>query len=405
MIKIIHAITKKLLAVVLMISMISGLLSASSFAVTGDQSGDIYYTIQSNDTLAFDMKKFNDACIDVTGKDLDYIQINRPDKNKAHIYYHYDKDEDADEQTGMDPVKKYYIGNLPKLSELTFVPNKNYTGMLAITYTGYNIEGKSYSGEIKITVNKATSNSIVYFIGDNQYVKFDEGDFADVCEDMQNQDLDYVKFTLPDEAQGSLYYDDKDDEDHHKEKVTASNKYYYDEYLYLSSVLFKPHYDFKGSVTINYTGYDTKRKSYQGTIVITIGSDNRAGDTIAYTSEMNTATIFKGEDFNNRCSTLMNNRLSYVKFTPPSPSAGTLYTGYVSRNNYSSIISKATSKYYFRISPYLKDVAFVPADNFTGTVTIPYTGYDTTGKSYAGKVQITISSLETSPSVSFPMHD
>ncbi len=59
-------------------------------------------------------------------------------------------------------------------------------------------------------------------------------------------------------------------------------------------------------------------------------------------------------------------------------------------------------RYYYNGSPYLLNISFVPANNLSGTVTIDYTGYDTAGFSYSGKVQIKLSSTggDTTPAQS-----
>ena len=38
----------------------------------------------------------------------------------------------------------------------------------------------------------------------------------------------------------------------------------------------------------------------------------------------------------------------------------------------------------------LSDVTFVPASDYTGTVKIAYTAYNTDGKSYTGTIKITV---------------
>jgi len=92
----------------------------------------------------------------------------------------------------------------------------------------------------------------------------------------------------------------------------------------------------------------------------------------------------------------MKNTLDYVKFTLPSASAGKLYYGYTSSSKYTSEAS-ASTKYYMGGTPYLLNVAYVPASNATGTTTIAYTGYDSEGSAYKGTVQINLSGTATTP--------
>jgi hypothetical protein len=83
--------------------------------------------------------------------------------------------------------------------------------------------------------------------------------------------------------------------------------------------------------------------------------------------------------------------LNYVYFTLPSAASGTLYYGYTQDGNYSAKVRPDT-KYYYDGSPYLLNVAFVPANGFSDTATITYTGYDITGLSYTGTIKISSSS-------------
>lgn len=48
------------------------------------------------------------------------------------------------------------------------------------------------------------------------------------------------------------------------------------------------------------------------------------------------------------------------------------------------------TKYYLSSNPSLEKVTFVPAENFTGTVSIPYRCTDTTGGGYSGTMTINI---------------
>lgn len=63
-------------------------------------------------------------------------------------------------------------------------------------------------------------------------------------------------------------------------------------------------------------------------------------------------------------------KLNYVRFTLPSSSRGTLYSNYGLSSQ--SKVSSST-KYY---DDDIDEISFVPYNNYTGTVTITYTGYN-----------------------------
>jgi hypothetical protein len=75
---------------------------------------------------------------------------------------------------------------------------------------------------------------------------------------------------------------------------------------------------------------------------------------------------------------------------------GTLYYGYASASSYTSKVASST-KYYRSISPLLSEVTFVPATGFTGTVTIPYTGYTSNGTTFTGKIVISVVDTSVNP--------
>ena len=153
---------------------------------------------------------------------------------------------------------------------------------------------------------------------------------------------------------------------------------------------FVPEYGWSGDVDIPFTGYAANGDRFSGTVSITIGSGgSTTWDTITYSARKNGSAHFDADDFNDLCLDQTGARLNYVRFTLPSSSRGTLYYNYTSSGNYGSKVSASTS-YRRTSSPYLDDVAFVPAFDWTGTVNISFTGYSTAGRSFSGTVKVTV---------------
>lgn len=365
-------------------------------------SNVITYSINNTDEVVdFYKDDFNKACNNVQGEDLDYVKFTLPDNSDGVLYYEYD--EGSDSNTEVTSSKKYYYKDTsPYIKHVTFVPNSDLSGTLTIKFTGYDINGDSFSGKVKINVggdSGSTSDSTVsYKISDNKkVVNFDEDDFNDVCNGVTAEDLDYIKFSIPSATKGILYYNYSNG--NYSSIVSSAKKYYYDSSPYIKDITFVPDDAFNGSCKIGFTGYDVKGDTFSGTISITVGnSASLTAAAITYSSSVNNVTAFRDEDFNSVCKSLTNAQLSYVKFTLPSSSYGILYYGYSSNGSYESKVKEST-KYYYGSTPYLLNVTFVPADNVTGTVTITYEGYNTSGDSYTGKIQINIgkSDLPTTP--------
>ena len=64
----------------------------------------------------------------------------------------------------MTANKNYYYSTSGsnRISEISFVPNSNYSGGVTIPFTGYNTSGDTFSGVISIEVGEGASANITY---------------------------------------------------------------------------------------------------------------------------------------------------------------------------------------------------------------------------------------------------
>ena len=357
-----------------------------------EDADDITYTIDGDSKVTFDKKDFDEVCEDLMDENLDYVKFTKPSSSTGILYYDYESDKDY--HSKITESTKYYYNESPYLSKVSFVPKKSYEGTVTIKYTGYDEEGDSFKGKVKVKVEEIASGELEYTIDEDETLTFDEEDFDDISRDKNDEDLDYITFTLPSDSKGVLYYD-YDDGDYDA-KVSASKKYYYDRSPYLSKVTFVPDKKFSGICSISYKGYDEEGDSFTGTVDITVQGDLKNADTITYSTAAGSPVYFKEENFNSVCKKLQNYNLDYVRFTLPSSSAGKLYYGYNSAKNYTSEVS-ASTRYYNGSTPFLLNVAYVPSAGATGTTTISYTGYDVQGSAFSGKVQVNIGGAATNP--------
>jgi hypothetical protein len=355
-----------------------------------DTASDISYTIDGDEELEFDEDDFNDACKDLNNEDLVYVKFTLPSSSTGTLYYNYKSEDDYDSKIAS--TTKYYYDESPYISKVSFVPGKDYSGTVTVKYTGFDEDDNTYSGKVKIKVEDTSSNEIAYTIDDDETAVFDEDDFYEICDDLNDEALDYVTFTLPADSKGVMYYN-YDDGDYDS-KVSASKKYYYDSSPYLSKVAFVPDSKFSGVCAIAFKGYDTDGSSFSGTVEITVDGNMLSADPINYTAKTGSSVYFKEDDFNKVCKKLKDNSLDYVKFSLPSASSGKLYYGYTSAKSYTSEVS-ASTKYYYGSTPFILNIAYVPASSASGTTTINYTGYDTSGYAFTGKIQISINGTGT----------
>ena len=205
---------------------------------------------------------------------------------------------------------------------------------------------------------------------------FAADDFSTVGEATASDTLSYVKFSLPASSYGTLYYSGS--------KIAAATKYYVSATPYISSVSFMPASGYTGTVPVSYKAYNSSGTLlYTGSVNITVVTNSTSSAAIYYTTSENTKYTFDSDDFNTICDETSSDTLSYVKFTLPSSTYGTLY--------YGSSKASAATKYYVSATPYISSVSFKPTTNYTGTVSVTYKAYNSSGAIlYTGTVQITV---------------
>ena len=159
--------------------------------------------------------------------------------------------------------------------------------------------------------------------------------------------------------------------------VTSSRKYYRYSSPYLDKVTFVPNSSFVGTATIQYTGWASNGRSFNGTVTIDVYD---SAQQISYTVRSGGVVDFNAVDFDRMCEYYTGDPLRYVRFTLPASSRGVLYYDYNSTSgSYGSKVSSYSS-YYYSSSPYLDRISFVADDGYSGTFEISFTGWSTARK-------------------------
>ncbi len=338
----------------------------------------IKYSLYVNTLVDFNADDFEKVCLDGTGQKLNYVKFTLPSSSRGTLYSNYG----LSRQSKVSSTSKYYDDDI---DDISFVPYSNYSGTVVISYTGYNSKGVSYTGEIEIQVLKIVTDAddITYKTGSYTPIDFDADDFDDECRDVTGKRLDYIKFTLPSSTYGTLYYNYSS---RSQSKVSSTTKYYDDD---LDDITFVPKPSYTGTVVISYTGYNIDGKSYTGAVKITVTKEVPVADDIKISTKENTPIRFDDEDFNDASEDSTGVELDYVTFTLPSSKYGKLYYNYTSSSNYGSEVT-SSKKYYYEDTPSLYRVTFVPYKDYSGTVTIKYTGYNTDGFSFTGSIKVEV---------------
>lgn len=307
-------------------------------------------------------------------------------------------------------TQKYYpttaTANLYSLTDTNFIngkctlyvvtqgtDNRLYCGTISVYQKNYNINYNGVAGE---TVQFAQSD----FNDFMNKVAEARGD-ASKSKSYPYVTFDYVTFSLPTTAQGTLYYggtamstSNSSGAFNTRTKVTN-----------LDSVTFVPNDKTTAkTITLNFTLYATRYSSsstsrgttvsYSGSVVV-----NLVREDIKYTVSQGDSVRFDESDFLSYLSSTKgyssNYTIDYVTFDQSAVSAvneGSLYT-YYSGYNYGGSV-KTTDKFYYSATASqnaLSDVAFLASRYAkTGeTVYIPFTIYARYGTTGTGTRQLT----------------
>jgi hypothetical protein len=355
--------------------------------VVNSPGGIVSYSLTENSSVTLSGSQFSDEFVRVTGSVLSYINITPPPTASGKLYYQYDAD--TMKGTAVASATKYFDGRNPDISDITFVPAKDFIGTVVVPYKGYNSAGTAFAGKLKFIVNES-SQVVSYATMSGDPVMMNAGDFQSAFYLLSGgAELSYVKFALPSTSYGKLYYG-FNTRTEYDSLVTADKKYAVDAEPYLSVVTFLPTDTYSGSFILSYTGYSTSGAAFSGKIRITV-APNDTGTVNYYTNAL-TPVTFKSSDFT--AVHTGGTGFSYVRFTLPSDSYGHLYYNYSASSVYRTDIAASS---YYDLSA-LSLITFVPNTSFSGSLAIGYSTYDST-YTYrsSGTVVIDVKSSDVDP--------
>lgn len=273
------------------------------------------------------------------------------------------------------------------ISDLKYVPAGGFSGTAVISYVGRSTRDETFNGTIRVTVKD--SGDVMFSTAAGRPMELTAKAFKDICQVKTGRSASYVTFTQPSGNKGTLYYNYSPGQ--WSQKVDGTTKYYLSSTPLLEKVTFVPAEGFTGAVTVPYRCTDTTGGSYSGTMTINVyASSGSAAGGVEYTTGINQRVTLDPADFNEVCQDQNERTLRYICFDSlPAASEGTLYYNYTSAS--STRVDTATGYNRANTAPRISSVTFVPATNFSGTVTIPYTGYDTAGETFKDNLVIHVS--------------
>lgn len=357
--------------------------------VTASRSTIEYTTgVSASEPLKFSEleARIKAQCKEITGGELASITGVTVPTAQGTLYLGYKSE--ADTGAGVAGSQPYYADGAvrgPYIKDITFVPNITFAGEKAtIHYTGMNQSGRSFKGEIVVTL-KETETDVSITSDQGKPVELSAALFSKVCQSELGSPLSYVIFTLPPVSQGELYQDYKGEGDYGM-KVSSTQKYGQSE---INDLTFVPAPGFSGTVRIGYAGYSVSGGKYTGELVITVTQSLDAGIEL-YDDGRGYITFSTGS-FESFCSAATGARMGYVSFTPPSTTQGNLYSYWRGGDNRGTLVT-AEDRYYPTGTPRVEQVTFVAAEGFHGTVRVPFHGVNINGKEFSGTAELNFQS-------------
>jgi len=367
-----------------------------SIYVRNYSGGTVALQTDKNTALQLDARAFQSAFAAATGKTLQYITFSNLSGLSGNLYYDYVSPGNVGTLV-TNSNSTFYIQTAPYLARVAFMPAQDFTGQVSIYFNGYSKEGWGYYCKLVITVLDSPGGIVTYNLTENSYIQLSGNEFSNEFISVTGSILSYVTFTPPKGANGTLLYQ-YNPETKKGTAVTPTGKYYDGRNPDLSDLTFVPAKDFIGTVVIPYKGYTASGASYDGKVIFNV---TEGSQMISYATESGARVIMNAADFQRAFYVLSDGkRLSHVKFTLPPSNYGRLYYAYNARNEYDSLVT-ADQKYYLDAAPYLSVVSFVPADTYSGSFILTYTGYSTTGEAYTGKVRISVTAPAATGSVNY----
>ena len=361
-----------------------------------DGTGTVHYNTPKNQPVTFGAGDFNDAGYAITGEALSYIRFTSlPSSSAGILYYNYTSSSSSRVSTGTD----YRRSGSPSISNVTFVPAGSYTGTVSIPFTGYDEDSVRFNGTVTISVGGGSGQIISYTAAPNGFVRFSASDFNSACRSATGDTLSYVRFDLPSSQYGTLYHQ-YNSASRTGNAVSSSTGYYYSNNSRLLGDVSFAASSASGTVIFGYTGYSTRGDSFTGTVEVTVSGSSVSGSSVSssvirYTGSAAHPISFRGTDFQNACQAALGNPLSYVRFNTL-PYTGHLYQNYSSPARTGTDVNSVTHYSAAQLS----QISYLPKAEYQGTLTIPYTAYDTQGGSHSGTVELQLSNAYCSATFS-----
>jgi len=348
---------------------------------------DITYTVSSGRAVSFRLEDFDAYLLKLYGSSLKSVSFTTPPARYGTLYYNYTDKNIYERAVESGDV---FYRSTPSVDKISFVADEGYYGGFSIKCSGVDSANNTFRASVLVNVVDESgglggSGDINYRVAPDKTVYFSEDDFDGLCDRLTDRSLDYIRFTsLPSSSKGVLYHDGS--------RVSEGTRYYLNGSSgtrLIKGLYFRAASGYSGTVELPFTGYNTRGGTFSGTVEIAVSSSG--GGDVSYRTNPRTRVNFSSSDFSDACDAVTGSTLNYIRFNSlPSSNYGTLY------HNTNGAVSTGTNYYRTGSGNLIGSLSFVPANSYTGSFSIPYTGYTTGGKTYSGYIYLNVSSRSSS---------
>lgn len=233
---------------------------------------EIQYTAYRGRPAVLQANDFNNASVSATGNALNYVQFQLPNSNQGTLYYNY--------YSGSSYGSRVYAGtpyyrtgggyqNL--IGSISFVAASNFTGVSRFSYTGYAVNGQSFTGTVSVQVSDPTPSDVNYSSSSASPIRLSSATLRSACNPVLSRELSYIEITsLPASTLGQLYANYSGFGS--GTLANVGGRYYCSGNPSIDQLYFVPRGGAQGTATVTYTGYSTSGERVNGRINFTLSS-------------------------------------------------------------------------------------------------------------------------------------
>lgn len=213
---------------------------------------------------------FNSACLAATGATLNYIRFTTlPASAQGTLRYRAGSSTFySNVSTSTSFYRAGTTSGTPLISNVSFLANASYTGVVHLPYIGYNTSGVSFTGEVTIQV---TPNTITYTGTTANPIRLSASRIRSAVGDTFTRDLSYIEFTgLPAATAGRMYLNYNGYGT--GTQISTGVRYYVSSTPSIDQISFVPKGRYSGDATATYIAYSTTGERMTGRITFRISS-------------------------------------------------------------------------------------------------------------------------------------